>query len=394
MISHTIGIELTVKRKKIVNKIRLSKSSIGQEEKDAALKVLDHEFLGMGAEVQNFENEIKAYIGTQKDVVCVNTGTSALHIALSCLDIGVGDEVLVPSLTYVASYQAISASGATPISVDVKEDTLFIDMEDAKKRVTKNTKAIMPVHYASNSKEMPEINEFAKKHNLRVIEDAAHSFGCKRDGKTIGCDGDIICFSFDGIKNITSGEGGAVLSSDKAFIQRVKDARLLGVEKDTDKRYAKQRSWDFDVKHQGFRFHMSNIYAAIGSAQLKKIGTISKKRSDIAKCYVSFLKEIEGIEILDFDYENIVSHIFVIKAKNRDALREHLLSNEIECGIHYKPNHMLSMYKSDYKLEVTEKIYEEILTLPCQADLTKEEQMRVIEVIKDFYNLHFQKGGN
>ncbi len=368
-----------------MSRVRLSKSSIGQEEKDAVLKVLDHEFLGMGAEVQNFENEIKEYIKTDKEVVCVNTGTSALHIALSCLDIGVGDEVLVPSLTYVASYQAISASGATAISVDVKEDTLFIDIEDAKKRVTKNTKAIMPVHYASNSKEMSEVNAFAKEHNLRVIEDAAHSFGCKRDGKIIGCEGDIICFSFDGIKNITSGEGGAVISSDENFIQRVKDARLLGVEKDTDKRYAGQRSWDFDVTHQGFRFHMSNVYAAIGSAQLKKIESISKKRADIAKYYVASLKDVDGVKILDFDYDNIVSHIFVIKANDRDALREHLLKNEIECGIHYKPNHMLTMYKSAYSLPITEKIYEEILTLPCQADLNEDDQKRVVLTIKEFY---------
>lgn len=368
-----------------MKRVRLSKSSLGQEEKDAVLKVLDHEFLGMGAEVQAFENEIKAYIATDKEVVCVNTGTSALQIALSCLDIGLGDEVLVPSLTYVASYQAISATGAIPISVDVKEDTLFMDIEDAKKRVTENTKAIMPVHYASNSKEMSAVNTFAKEYNLRVIEDAAHSFGCKREGKTIGCEGDVICFSFDGIKNITSGEGGAVLSSDETFIQRVKDARLLGVEKDTEKRYAGQRSWDFDVTHQGFRFHMSNIMAAIGSAQLKKIDAIAVKRQSIAKHYVMSLKDVEGIELLDFDYDDIVSHIFVLKAKERDALREHLLSNEIECGIHYKPNHLLSKYRSD-PLPITEKIYEEILTLPCQFDLDKEDQDRVIKSIKDFYS--------
>ncbi len=369
-----------------MNKIRLSKSSIGESEREAVLKVLDHEFLGMGSEVQNFENEIKEYIGTDKEVVCVNTGTSALHIALSCLDIGLGDEVLVPSLTYVASYQAISASGATPISVDVKEDTLFIDLEDAKKRITDKTRAIMPVHYASNSQEMPKVNAFAKENNLRVIEDAAHSFGCRRDEKIIGCEGDIICFSFDGIKNITSGEGGAVLSSDKAFIQRVKDARLLGVEKDTQKRYAGQRSWDFDVTYQGFRYHMSNIYAAIGSAQLKKIDDISIKRGNIAKKYVASLGEIDGITLLSFDYDYIVSHIFVVKAKNRDALREYLLARNIECGIHYKPNHLLSKYKSDYPLSITEKVYGEILTLPCQFDLTNEDQMRVINTIKEFYS--------
>ncbi len=366
--------------------IRLSKSSISQEEKDAVVKVLDHEFLGMGIEVQKFENEIKNYIQTKKEVVCVNTGTSALHISLSCLDIGIGDEVLVPSLTYVASYQAISATGATPICVDVKEDTLFLDIEDAKKRVTKNTKAIMPVHYASNSKEMSEIYTFAKEYDLRVIEDAAHSFGCKRDGKIIGDEGDIVCFSFDGIKNITSGEGGAVLSSDQNFIQRVKDARLLGVQKDTQKRYANQRSWDFDVTHQGFRFHMSNIMAAIGREQLKKINLIEKKRKEIALYYIKSLHDIKYINFLDFDYKNIIPHIFVIKAHNRDGLKEHLLKHHIECGIHYKPNHMLSKYKSNYSLPITEKAYKEILTIPCHFDLSKDDQNKIINLIRDFYN--------
>ncbi len=365
--------------------IRLSKSSIGGEEKEAVLRVLDNEFLGMGEEVKLFEDEIKSYIQTDKDVVSVNTGTSALHLALLSLDIGVGDEVLVPSLTYVASFQAISATGATPISVDVREDTLFIDLEDAKSRVTKNTKAIMPVHYASDSSRMGEIYEFAKEYDLRVVEDAAHSFGCKRDNKLIGCDGDIICFSFDGIKNITSGEGGAILSSDKELIRRVKDARLLGVEKDSEKRYKKERSWDFDVTYQGFRYHMSNIFASIGREQLKKINSIREKRQRIVNYYLQNLN-IKEITFLPFDYQNIISHIFVVKAKDRDELRSYLISNGIECGIHYKPNHLLTKYRSSYSLPITEKIYEEILTLPCHADLSEKEQKVIIQKIEEFYS--------
>jgi dTDP-4-amino-4,6-dideoxygalactose transaminase len=367
-------------------KIRLSKSSISQEEKDAVLKVLDKEYLGMGEEVMLFEEEIKAYLETELDVVCVNTGTSALHLALEALDIGEKDEVLVPSLTYVASFQAISATGATPIAVDIDPDTLFIDIKDAEKRISKDTKAIMPVHYASSSKGMDKVYEFAKKHNLRVIEDAAQAFGSLRDGKKVGTVGDIICFSFDGIKNITSGEGGAILSPDKEFIQRVEDGRLLGVEKDTLKRYAGQRSWDFDVKHQGFRYHMSNILAAIGREQLKKIDIIEKKRKSIVKRYIEELKEIDQIEILDFDFEEIISHIFVIKVKKRDALREYLIENSIECGVHYKPNHHLSRYKTDYDLSVTDRVYEEILTLPCHCDLDEKDQERVIKCVKEFYD--------
>ena len=295
-----------------MKKIRLSKSTINDAEKQAVLEVLDKEFLGMGEEVQKFEQEIKNFIKTDKEVVCVNTGTAALHLSLSCLDIKQGDEVLVPTITYVASYQAIAATGALPVSCDVRHDTFFIDLKDAETRITRNTKAIMPVHYASDSQYMEEVYDFAKSYNLRVIEDAAHAFGCIRNNKVIGVDGDVICFSFDGIKNITSGEGGAILSSDPDFLQRIKDARLLGVEKDTEKRFKGLRSWDFDVKHQGFRYHMSNIMAAIGRAQLKKMDYVRKKRQSLAMRYIDVLQDIPEIEILALDWKNIVPHIFVI----------------------------------------------------------------------------------
>lgn len=368
----------------MVNKIRLSKSSISQSEKDAVLKVLDKEYLGMGDEVKQFEEKIKNYLQTDMDVVCVSTGTSALHLALSALGLKEGDEVLVPSLTYIASYQAISATGATPISCEVNSNTLFIDVDDARSKITKNTKVIMPVHYASSSKGMDKVYKLAEELNLRVVEDAAQAFGSKRAGKLIGVEGDIICFSFDGIKNITSGEGGAILSTDKDFIQKVQDGRLLGVEKDTDQRYSGQRSWDFDVHHQGFRYHMSNIMAAIGIVQLDRLESFRIKRQNIAKRYIEALKNIDGIEVLDFDFDEVLPHIFVIKVKSRTELREYLISNNIECGIHYKPNHLLSKY-NDVCLPITEKIYENILTLPCHFDLTENEQNDVTEKIREFY---------
>ncbi len=368
-----------------MTKIRLSKSSISQFEKEAVLKVLDNEFLGMGEEVKFFEEAIKSHLQTSLDVICVSTGTSALHLALSALDIGSGDEVLVPSLTYVASFQAISAVGAIPIACEVDPNTLFIDPNDAEQRITRKTKAIMPVHYASSSKGVNEVYQLAKKFNLRVIEDAAQAFGSKRDGNLVGITGDIICFSFDGIKNITSGEGGAILSNDKEFVKKVQDGRLLGVEKDTLKRYSGQRSWDFDVNYQGFRYHMSNIMAAIGIVQIDRIEEFRVKRQNIAKKYIKVLKNIEEVEFLDFNFNEILPHIFVVKVKNRDELREYLIANNIESGVHYKPNHFLSKYKLDHSLPMTEKIYKEILTLPCHFDLTDDEQNFIVMKIIEFY---------
>lgn len=366
-------------------KIRLSKSSISVLEKEGVADTLDKEFLGMGEEVRLFEEELRQYINTDKEAVCVNTGTSALHLSLDALGIGAGDEVLVPSLTYIATYQAISATGAKPISCEIDPETLFLDVNDAEKRITKRTKVIMPVHYASNSGGMEAVYTLAREHDLRVIEDAAQAFGCVRNGKYIGNSGDIVCFSFDGIKNITSGEGGAILSADEMFLQKIRDKRLLGVEKDTEKRYSAQRSWDFDVKEQGFRYHMSNIMAAIGRVQLKRIDEFRKKRQKIVNFYLKELATLSEILFLQFDYANIISHIFVIKAQNRDALRERLLANNIECGIHYKPNHLLSKYFTGARLPVTEKVYDEILTLPCHVDLTDEELRYIVDIIKEFY---------
>lgn len=277
-----------------MSNVRLSRSVVGEEEKMALARVIDAGFLGMGTEVKLFEEELQEFIGGDKEVICVNTGTAALHLATECLGIGPGDEVLVPTITYVASFQAITAAGAKPVACDVTSDRVFIDLKDAERRLTSRTKAIMPVHYASDSQDMDAVYAFANSHGLRVIEDAAHGFGCKRNGRMVGAEGDVICFSFDGIKNITSGEGGAVVTGDKALSQRIRDARLLGVEKDTEKRYSGQRSWVFDVHHQGYRYHMSNLMAAIGREQLKKLPQFAEQRK---RCAARYRRELSLIHI-------------------------------------------------------------------------------------------------
>ncbi len=368
-----------------MRKIRLSKSSIGKEEKKAVLKVLDAEFLGMGVDVQKFENELANFIGiNENNVVCVNTGTSALQLALASLDIGIGDEVIVPSLTYVASFQAISATGAKPVACDVNTNTLCIDTEDVERLINSKTKAIMPVHYAGETAFMPELMKLANKYNLRVIEDAAHSFGGYRDGRRIGYVGDIVCFSFDGIKNITSGEGGAIVTSDLEVLKRIKDGRLLGVEKDSEKRYKGERSWIFDVSHQGFRFHMSNIMAAIGREQLRKVDNFIRIRREAVLLYVELLEGLPNVTCLNHDFINNAPHIFVIKVLEgkRDYLMKELRQIGIECASHYQPNHKLSYFKQDGNYKITEQVSKEILTLPLHADLTKKNVIHIVDALK------------
>ncbi len=371
-----------------MRKIKLSKSIVGIAEKEALCKVIDDSYLSMGKFVNEFEKALEDYTGGGK-VICVNSGTAALHLALMGIGLMPGDEVLVQSLTFVACFQAISAVGAVPVACEVVPETCTIDLKDAEKRITNKTKAIMPVHYASRTGKIEEIYKFAQKHGLRVIEDAAHAFGTVYNGKKVGSFGDVVCFSFDGIKNITSGEGGAVVTKDEKVAQFVMDARLLGVRKDSEKRYLGQRSWEFEVFGQGYRYHLSNLFAAIGLAQLGRFEKEFKPyRQKLAKKYYKDLRAITDIELFPNDYNDVVPHIFPIKVAGgrRDGLRQYLIDNGIECGVHYFPNHLLEYYgKGKPGLPVTEKIYNELLSLPLHPDVTIDGEEYIVKQIKDFF---------
>ena len=369
--------------------IKVSRSAVGPAEAEAASRVISGGFLGMGPETRAFEAELAGYIGGGVEVSCVNTGTSALHLALQACGIGNGDEVLVPALTYVASFQAISACGATPVACDVHPESGLIDINDAISRLGARTKAVMPVHYASAVGDLDAIYRFAREHGLRVIEDAAHAFGCSYHGSRIGTLGDVVCFSFDGIKNITSGEGGAVVTRDSTVTGRVRDARLLGVEKDTEKRFSGERSWEFEVREQGWRYHMSDIMAAIGRVQLSRFeAELAPKRIALAAYYRTRLSARLGLRLMPHEAE-CVPHIFPLRVLNgeRDRLRSALAGNSIETGIHYKPGHLLSFFGAGrVRLPAAEQLYSELLTLPLHPSLTTSDLDVVLDVIQSNLN--------
>ena len=356
--------------------IRLSKSCLSSAEKQAVMGVLDREFLGMGAEVQQFEQALTEFFG--RPTVCVVNGTAAVHLAAQACGIGPNDEVLVPSLTYVASFQVISATGAKPVACDIDPETCILDWRDAARRLTPRTKAIMPVHYGGGVGGLDGIYDFAHQHGLRVIEDAAHAFGTTHNGKRVGSFGDIACFSFDGIKNITSGEGGCVVTDDPVVLRKIQDARLLGVEKDTEKRYTGQRSWEFDVTSQGWRYHMSNIMAAIGLEQFRRFPQMAAARQHLARRYDELLQGHPRIQLLPRNYDVVVPHIYVVRIKgvlDRKALQVQLLEQGIQTGIHYQPNHVLSFYRdlTALPLPVTDEVFPELLTLPLHPDVTDQD---------------------
>lgn len=374
--------------------IRLSKSCLKDAEKQAVMRVLDKEFLGMGEQVRIFEEKLSEFF--QRPAVCVVNGTAALHLALQACEIGKGDEVIVPSITYVASYQAITATGATPVACDVEEDSCCLDIIDAEKRITDKTKAIMPVHYSGGVGQLDKIYYIAEKYNLRVVEDAAHAFGTIYKDRKIGSFGDISCFSFDGIKNITSGEGGCVVTDDNKVLDLIKDARLLGVEKDTDKRFKGDRSWSFDVKKQGWRYHMSDIMAAIGIEQLKRFDEISSKRMNLADHYNKKLIGNSGFRTLNLDYTKVVPHIYVVLLNQgylREKIIDHLKQNGIQAGVHYQPNNLLTYFseKSLVKgeaFQVTDRVANKLLTLPLHEDLSNEQLEFVVNKFKEAINTY------
>lgn len=362
-------------------KIYLSRAFLGEEEKQALCGVVDEIYLGMGQQVMLFEKELEAYLKSPVAAVC--NGTAALHLAVQACGIGAGDEVIIPSITYVASFQATSATGAKPIACDVDPITNCTNVEHAAKLITPRTKAIMHVHYGSGVGDRTGIFALAKKHNLRVIEDAAHSFGSMLDGKRLGSEGDVFCFSFDGIKNITCGEGGVVVSHDPNVINKVRDLRLLGIHNDSAQRYAGKRTWDFDVTEQGWRYHLSNLHASVGRAQLRKIDMFATKRQELAKLYNTNLAGLP-LRMIPIDYNHIVPHIFAIlldNADQRSGLMSFLAEHNIETGLHYKPNHQLSYYRKD-SCPNADAWGERSLTLPLHVGLTPEDVTRITDLIK------------
>jgi len=365
----------------------VSRPSLGEEEIKEIEKVFATGWLGLGSFVLEFENNLKDYLGA-KHVIAVNTGTTALHIALDALGIGEGDEVIVPSLTFCASIQVITALRATPVFCEVDPDTLNMDVEDVKKRITSRTRAIMPVHYCGQACDMDALIDIGKDKGIAIVEDAAHAFGSSYKGRKIGSFGDITCFSFDPIKNITCGEGGAVALKDDGMAEEIRRKRILGIDKDTWHRYKNERSWFYEVTTQGYRYHMSNINAAIGLAQLKKMDQFIDKKRRIVSIYNSSFGNLPGLKILKWNLEETAPFTYIVRVLNgkREELIEFLKEKGVGTGIHYIPNHLQPFFKHfSSPLSTTEKLAEEILTLPLYYDMSDDDVDLVIDSVVSFF---------
>ncbi len=368
--------------------IPVFKPLITKDERKAADKSLEIGWLGMGKYVNKFENKIKSIIGNKKKfVVSVNTGHSALHLIMMLIGLKKGDEVITPSFNNIADIQAILAVGAKPVFCDILEETLCIDISKAEKLINKRTKAIIAMDYGSCLADHSKIKKIAKKYNLRVIHDAAHSLGSKYQGKSIGSFSDITMFSFDPVKTFTSIDGGAIVVNSKKDMYKLHQMRLMGMSQKAKVMYKNQRSWFYDVKHLGFRYHLANLHAAIGFEQLKKKNIIKKTRIEAFKSYNKQLKKLVSVITPKYQEETIPFHYCLRVKKKRNELIDFLKKNGIDTGIHWQPNHNFSLFKKNKSgvLTVTEKIKNEILTLPLHSLMNKKEIDYIVKKIYEFF---------
>jgi perosamine synthetase len=379
--------------------IQLFKPSFGEEELEALREPFDTGWIGLGPKTSEFEEKFAKYVGA-KYAIALNSATAALHLALNAFGVGEGDEVLLPPITFVSTVHAVIYCGATPVFVDVYPDTLCIDVEDIKRKITEKTKAIIPVHYGGHPCEINEIMEIAQEYRIVVVEDAAHACGAEYRGCKIGCFGDATCFSFHAVKNLATGDGGMITTDRLEIAKSVKRLRWVGIDKSTwertedvsiemeagIRRYVSY-GWYYEVNELGYKYHMNDIAAAIGLVQLSKLDRANAKRRAIIQHYNNAFRDIDWIEIpVEKDYVRSAHHNYVIKSPHRDELNLYLKDKGIATGVHYMPVHLHPFYRKrfDANVPVSERIWTQLLTLPLYPDLTDEDINYVIDSIKSF----------
>jgi perosamine synthetase len=366
--------------------IRVFKPCIGQEEIDAVTEVLRSGWIGLGPKTDEFEKRFAQFCNVEY-AVGVNSGTAALDLAMKLLGVNHGDEVIVPTITFVSTAHVVSYNLGTPIFADVDPLTMNIDPEDAKHKISRRTKALIAVHYAGRPADLEALKLVAQ--DIPIVEDCAHATGAKYRGKPVGGLGSIGSFSFHAVKNLATGDGGALTLNNTEWYERAKKLRWLGIDKSTWDRSGLDRSywWQYRVDEIGLKCHMNDIMASLGLVQLRNLETMNRRRKEIAEIYFNGLKDISQVELPPKDDAVHQSswHIFHIKCKARDDLSMFLQNNGIATGVHYAPIHTYKCYGNTTFLKNAEALQYRILTLPLYPELTNDEVNYVIEKIHDFY---------
>jgi len=361
---------------------------ITKEEINEVVTTLKSGWLTMGAKTLEFEEQFKTYIyDTKKEkafAISANSCTACLHLALKAIGLKPGDEVILPTNTFIATAETIAYFSAKPVLCDIEYETHNIDISKIENLITEKTKAIIPVHFGGQPCDMDEILEIARKYNLYIIEDAAHALPAWYKGKKIGTIGHITCFSFYVTKTLATGEGGMATTFKENFARIMKINRLHGIDRDAWNRYTLQGDWYYEVVDQGYKYNMTDIQAALGLAQLRKLEWMWEKRKEIAQRYNQAFKNTQ-IETLKIKTDRETSwHLYVIKINNRDELYRKLKEKGIGTSVHFIPVHRHPYYKNTFGYKekdypVAEEVFRKSLSLPIYPGLSKEEQEYIIE---------------
>lgn len=370
-------------------RIPLADIDFGPEESAAVQAVLASKWLTMGGVTQQFEQEFAAFTGA-KYALSVSNATAALHMACLALGIGPGDEVIVPSLTFVATANAVRYVGATPVFADVNgEDDFNLSPAEIEKRITSQTRAILVVHYAGYPCDMPRIMEIAAKHGLEVIEDNAHGVGASLEERQLGTWGAIGCFSFFSNKNMTTGEGG-MLTTDRADLyEKLRVFRSHGMTTLTWDRH-KGHAFSYDVIELGYNYRIDEIRAALGLEQLKKLPRNNARRAELTQLYRETMQELAPKVTIPFSSHPGASSHHILpallpKGIERVTVMEHLKSQGIQTSIHYPPVHSFTAYRelaTSAQLPLTEDIAQREITLPLYPMMKEEDVISVVQEIR------------
>lgn len=359
-------------------KIQVYQPYLSDNQKKYVLDCLDTNWISSkGKYLSEFETQFSNYINI-KNSVAVSNGTTALHTSLLALGIGQGDEVIVPTFTYIASVNSIAYTGATPVFVDIDEETWQINVNEIEQKITKKTKAIMAVHLYGHPVEMDSLLKLAKKYNLKIIEDCAEAIGSYYYNNHVGTLGHISCFSFFGNKTITCGEGGMVCTNDDEIAKKVKKIKGQGL--------AEEKEYWHDLI--GYNYRMTNIQAAIGLSQLEEIYTILKIKQNILNTYKKYLN-IKYVSVQQTKPNcingNWMVNILTKSEKDRDFLRSFLSEKSIETRPFFYPIHTMKMYKTSERFPISTIISSRGLNLPSSPNLTEDQIIYICNCINEFY---------
>jgi dTDP-4-amino-4,6-dideoxygalactose transaminase len=369
---------------------------IGEEEIAEVVSSLRSGWVTSGPKVKQFESDFVEWLGGGVEAISVNSATAGLHLALEALGIGPGDEVITTTHTFTATAEVIRYLGADPVFVDVDADTLCIDADAIEQIITPRTKAIIPVHFAGRSADMGKIIAIAKRHGLKVIEDAAHALPTTCDGQLIGTlESDVTVFSFYANKTITTGEGGMVVTRNAEIAKRARIMRLHGINRDAFDRFtAKVPSWYYEIVAPGFKYNLTDIAASIGIHQLKKAHAFQQKRQYIADRYNDALASLPLILPPKAAGSDTHSwHLYVIQLADdapvgRTEFIERMFAQGVGMSVHYVPLHQQPYWRDTYGLTpemfpVSQKIYERTATLPLYTRMTDADVDRVVSAVKE-----------